>query len=931
MGVVYLAEHPRMGPAALKFVHAASADDETFRARFRREVEAADRVRSPRVAPVLAADPDAAVPWLATSFVDGPTLGEAVADDAPLHGERLISLAVALADALGAIHGAGVVHRDLKPSNILLTPETPVVIDFGIASFREAPTLTRTGATLGSPGWMAPEQVTGHRSGRRVDVFAWGLVVAFAASGRMPFGQGPAHALYYRVVHEAPDVPALPAPLDRLVRSALAKDPRHRPDVRHLLDALTAGMVGAAAGTAGDTIADRTEVVPTIVARGWGADVLPPAPTGGAVVPSPSPSPGSLARPGAAAPGARRLPPPPPPDAPAPAPVTAATAGSPSAAPGSAAPGSAAPASAAPAPVTATTAAPASAHGGPPLNGTAATRAASATAGGAALAPGAADATAATRAAGLAGAPAAAGGRDDTGPTEVIRVADGPGGAGPPAGARSVGTAGPGAGNGNGAGPDATLASRAAGPSFWFAGAEHHDARSLAAALQRDWDTAVDQLFTRRDPIWLGELQAFLRARHLVEADRIVTAGVDPAAPGAPVAATMARLLLGLDPVLEPRVGPILLTPEGLEAAAQAVEAGRDPGDRLSQIREAHVLRLWRSLPGMERAAGIDERWQAGLDAFGRLVATVSPHVGWPAAAERQRAAAVLLLSAVSPEHEKRLARRLSAARLTAARHQAWWAELAAEGRHSPAAGALAVMTAERARELAKSERDATREADRRRRDAERQAREAERQRREAVQAARQPVWRYRPLPQAQSAVRRAWVLVASVAALVLHLWALSALGDALLAHYEAVDGPGAAASLRAYDGVERNTALVALLVVVLPAAHVATRVVLRKGAPRPVVRAYAGACAVIDLLLAFAFLTASTLAGLVVDVGAESQVGAGSPQPFGTEPWALVLLQVPFGLVGVVLVVRSIWRIARAVFGGLVTGPPLPAPPRVR
>ena len=122
-----------------------------------------------------------------------------------------------------------------------------------------------------------------------------------------------------------------------------------------------------------------------------------------------------------------------------------------------------------------------------------------------------------------------------------------------------------------------------------------------------------------------------------------------------------------------------------------------------------------------------------------------------------------------------------------------------------------------------------------------------------------------------------------------------------------------------------------ALLVVLLPAAHVATRLVLRQGAHRPVVRAYAGACAVIDLLLAFAFLTASTLAGLVVDVGAESQVGTGSPQPFGSEPWALVLLQVPFGLVGVVLVVRSIWRIARAVFGGLVTGPPLPAPPRVR
>jgi serine/threonine protein kinase len=113
MGVVYLAEHPEMGPAALKFVHPASADDATFRERFRREVEAANRVRSPRVAPVLAADPDARTPWLATAFVDGPTLGDAVEDRGPMAGERLVALAVALADALVAIHRAEVVHRDL--------------------------------------------------------------------------------------------------------------------------------------------------------------------------------------------------------------------------------------------------------------------------------------------------------------------------------------------------------------------------------------------------------------------------------------------------------------------------------------------------------------------------------------------------------------------------------------------------------------------------------------------------------------------------------------------------------------------------------------------------------------------------------------------------------------------------------------------------
>ena len=128
----------------------------------------------------MAADPDAETPWLATGFVDGPTLKEAVEDGGPMEGDRLVALAVALADALAAIHRAKVVHRDLKPANILLTAETPVVIDFGIASMREAPALTRTGMAVGTPGWRAPEQVRGRRCGPRADVFTWALVVAYA-------------------------------------------------------------------------------------------------------------------------------------------------------------------------------------------------------------------------------------------------------------------------------------------------------------------------------------------------------------------------------------------------------------------------------------------------------------------------------------------------------------------------------------------------------------------------------------------------------------------------------------------------------------------------------------------------------------------------------------------------------------------------------
>ena len=233
MGVVFLARHPEQGPAALKFVRAAgtAGHDESFRARFGREIEAARRVRSPRAARVLAADPDAIVPWLATAFVDGPTLQEAIDESGPMSGERLVSLAVALADALASVHEAGVVHRDLKPRNILLTADTPVVIDFGIASVREAPQLTRTGVALGTPGWMAPEQVQGRPCGPEADVFGWGAVVAFAAGGKAPFGEGSADALLYRIVHEPPAVPPLPPALDGLVQAALEKRPDRRPAV----------------------------------------------------------------------------------------------------------------------------------------------------------------------------------------------------------------------------------------------------------------------------------------------------------------------------------------------------------------------------------------------------------------------------------------------------------------------------------------------------------------------------------------------------------------------------------------------------------------------------------------------------------------------------------------------------------------------------
>src|SRR5690606_6936461 len=158
------------------------------------------------------------------------------------------------------------------------TAETPIVIDFGIAALREAPSLTRTGTALGTPGWMAPEQVQGRPCSPAADVFSWGLVVAFAAAGRPPFGTGPADALFYRIVHEQPALPDLPEPLAMLVRSALAKDPTHRPDVGTLLARLTGQALDETA--LGPTLADRTAIVPTVIALGWDVEALPTRPDG---------------------------------------------------------------------------------------------------------------------------------------------------------------------------------------------------------------------------------------------------------------------------------------------------------------------------------------------------------------------------------------------------------------------------------------------------------------------------------------------------------------------------------------------------------------------------------------------------------------------------------------------------------------------------
>jgi serine/threonine protein kinase len=203
--------------------------------RFRREVAAAQKVNGLYTALVVDADVDGPVPWLATAYVAGPSLAEAVASNGPLPAASVLVLAAALAEGLGAIHAVGLVHRDLKPSNVLLADEGPRVIDFGISRAAEASVLTHTGLVVGSPGFMSPEQAEGGEVGPPSDVFSLGAVLTFAASGHGPFGIGSTAALIYRVVHSSPDLDGVPPEIQPLIQPCLAKDPRQRPSTGDLL------------------------------------------------------------------------------------------------------------------------------------------------------------------------------------------------------------------------------------------------------------------------------------------------------------------------------------------------------------------------------------------------------------------------------------------------------------------------------------------------------------------------------------------------------------------------------------------------------------------------------------------------------------------------------------------------------------------------
>ncbi|MEU8797108.1 protein kinase [Spirillospora sp. NPDC048819] len=243
MGTVYVGLDGTGRKVAIKVIRREFAADRQYRARFQAEVSAAQRVRPFCTAPVLDADPAAEPPYLVTEFVNGPSLGAAVDKDGPLRGADLEAVAVGIATALTAIHDAGVVHRDLKPANVLLSTFGPRVIDFGIARSLDGTRLTATGGIVGTPAFMAPEQLDGRGATAASDVFAWGATVAFAARGGPCFGGNSIPAIIHQIVSGEPDLSGLDGSLLGAVRAALAKDPERRPSAQALLDGLISSGV----------------------------------------------------------------------------------------------------------------------------------------------------------------------------------------------------------------------------------------------------------------------------------------------------------------------------------------------------------------------------------------------------------------------------------------------------------------------------------------------------------------------------------------------------------------------------------------------------------------------------------------------------------------------------------------------------------------
>jgi serine/threonine protein kinase len=271
MGVVYLGRSRGGREVAVKVVSSELSADDQFRRRFEREVAAARRVGGFYTAAVVDADTGADRPWMATSYIPGPTLQVAVDAQGPFTVKAVRAIGAGLAEGLATIHAAGLVHRDLKPANIVVAADGPRVIDFGITRALDSASVTTSRAFLGTPAYMPPEQALGEEVTAAGDVFSLGGVLAFAATGRSPFGDGRMEALVYRLVHAEPDLAAVPPELRGLVAACLAKAPASRPGVDEVLEALADGDASGRpwlTGPVAEMIAERDGIVT--------ADPVPP-------------------------------------------------------------------------------------------------------------------------------------------------------------------------------------------------------------------------------------------------------------------------------------------------------------------------------------------------------------------------------------------------------------------------------------------------------------------------------------------------------------------------------------------------------------------------------------------------------------------------------------------------------------------------------
>jgi cyclophilin family peptidyl-prolyl cis-trans isomerase/predicted Ser/Thr protein kinase len=274
MGVVYLGRSRGGREVAVKVVSSELAADERFRRRFEREVAAARRVGGFYTAAVVDADTGADRPWMATSYIPGPSLQAAVDTQGPFTAEAVRAIGAGLAEGLATIHAAGLVHRDLKPANIVVAADGPRVIDFGITRALDAASVTTSRVLLGTPSYMPPEQALGEEVTAAGDVFSLGGVLAFASTGRSPFGDGRMEAMVYRLVHAEPDLAAVPPELRAIVAACLAKDPAARPGVDEVLEGLADGDASGRpwlTGPVAEMIAERDGIAPAGVVSSAGA------------------------------------------------------------------------------------------------------------------------------------------------------------------------------------------------------------------------------------------------------------------------------------------------------------------------------------------------------------------------------------------------------------------------------------------------------------------------------------------------------------------------------------------------------------------------------------------------------------------------------------------------------------------------------------